>query len=156
MTWTPFLFLGLGFLLIFLEFFLPGGIMGIAGAIFLIVSVVLFTMQSSSLVATVLYILGVVFLVLMLIRYALWRIRTGRAKGIFLSTVQEGYVASSFDKELIGKKGEALSDLKPSGHIVIEKKRYQAVAKVGYVVKGSKIEVIGGDGAHLIVKKIED
>ena len=78
--------------------------------------------------------------------------KKGKFKGIFLNTAQNGYVASEFAKELIGKKGEAISDLKPAGHILVEGKRYQAVAKIGYIEMGSSIEVIGGEGAHLIVK----
>lgn len=81
--------------------------------------------------------------------------KTGKAKGFFLDSAQEGYVASSFEKELVGKQGEALSDLKPAGHILIEGKRHQALSKMGYLVKGTKIEIIGGQGAHLIVKKVE-
>ncbi|MCH9625917.1 MAG: hypothetical protein S4CHLAM123_11020 [Chlamydiales bacterium] len=156
MSLTPFILLVVGLLLIFLEFFLPGGIMGIFGGLVLIVSVVFFGMESESVLWTLLYALGLIIIVGFLMRYALWRIRNGKAKGIFLNTVQEGYVASAWDKELIGKRGEALSDLKPAGHILVEGKRYQAVAKMGYIIKGTAIEVIHGEGAHLVVKKIED
>ncbi|MFZ0565557.1 MAG: NfeD family protein [Chlamydiales bacterium] len=155
MTATPFIFLGIGLLLIFLEFFLPGGVMGIAGGVFLVVSIVFFSIQTESAIALILYIVGIVLLLVFLIKFSLWRIRTGRAKGIFLNTAQEGYVASQFAKELIGKKGKALSDLKPAGHILVEGKRYQAVSKSGYIVKESEIEVVGGEGAHLVVKLIQ-
>lgn len=156
MSWTPFILLAVGLLLIFIEFFLPGGIMGIAGGVVLLVSIVFFALETESAWATFLYVVGILVVVGVLVRYALWRIKKGKAKGIFLNTVQEGYFASEFDKKLIGKKGEALSDLKPSGHIFVEGKRYQAVAKMGYILKGSRIEVMGGEGAHLIVKMIEE
>lgn len=152
MNWIPFLLLGIGLLLIFLEFFLPGGIMGGVGGVLVLVSIVYFGVQAKSAISVVLFALGALFFVGLLIRFAIWRIRHGKVKGIFLNSVQEGYVASEFSKELIGKEGEALSDLKPSGHILIEGKRYQAVSKVGYLVKGTKIKVVGGEGAHLIVK----
>ena len=130
--------------------------MGVAGGVMVIVSIVLFAIDSESAISVILFALGSLFLVGFLFRFALWRIKTGKAKGIFLNTAQEGYTASEFDKELIGKGGEALSDLKPAGHILVEGKRHQAVSKMGYVTKGSKIEVVGGDGAHLIVKKKEE
>ncbi len=152
MNWGTFLLLGVGFLMIFLEFFLPGGIMGAIGALLVLVSIVLFALNAQSAIAVALYVIGSLIGMGVLIWFAIWRIKTGRAKGIFLHTAQEGYVASSYDKELIGKEGEALSDLKPAGHILVSGKRYQAVSKTGYVVKGSKIVVVGGQGAHLIVK----
>ncbi|MCH9626621.1 MAG: hypothetical protein S4CHLAM2_02470 [Chlamydiales bacterium] len=152
MNWSALLLLGVGFLMIFLEFFLPGGIMGAIGALLVLISIVLFALKAQSALAIVLYVTGSLVGMGVLIWFAIWRIKTGRATGIFLNTAQEGYVASSFDKGLIGAEGEALSDLKPAGHILAKEKRYQAVSKTGYVVKGSKIVVVGGEGAHLIVK----
>jgi len=154
MNWTPYLFLGLGLLLIFIEFFLPGGVMGAAGGVFIIVSIVFFVVQAQSLLAVILYLLATLFFVGVLMRFALWRLRKGNLKGIYLNSAQEGYFASEYAKDLIGKEGKAFSDLKPSGHILVEGKRYQAVSKVGYVTKGTEIVVVGGEGGHLIVKKI--
>lgn len=153
MITTALIFLGVGLLLIFLEFFLPGGILGIAGGVLLVLSIVFFSIGSPSLLYVILYIIGVGILLVLLVKYTLWRIRTG--KGFYLNTAQEGHVASEFSHEAIGKKGEALSDLKPAGHILVEGNRYQAVAKTGYIIKGTKIIVVGGEGAHLIVKKEE-
>ncbi len=156
MNWMPFIMLAVGLLMIFFEFFLPGGVMGAAGGVLVVVSIVFYAIHADSILSVVLYILATLFFVGVLIRFALWRIKRGKAKGFFLNTAQEGYVASSFDEKLIGKQGEALSDLKPAGHILVEEKRYQAVSKLGYVIKGSKIEVVGGEGAHLIVKLKEE
>ncbi len=156
MNWMPFLMLGIGLFLIFLEFFLPGGIMGIGGGILVIVSIVFYALHAESALPVILFAIAALFFVGLLIRFAIWRIQKGKAKGIFLNTDQEGYIASKYAEELIGHGGEALSDLKPAGHILVEGKRYQAVSKVGYVTKGSKIEVVGGEGAHLIVKAKEE
>ncbi len=90
----------------------------------------------------------------MLITFTLRYIKKGKTTGIYLNSAQEGYLASEFDKTLIGKSGEALTDLKPAGHILVEGKRYQAVSKTGYLDKGSKIEIVAGEGAHFIVKGI--
>ena len=155
MSLIPFILLFIGLILIFLEFFLPGGIMAAIAGILLLASIVFFAIESSFL-ATILYIVGIALVIGVLIKFTLWRLKKGKFKGIFLNSEQSGYVASEFSKELIGKKGEAVSDLKPAGHILVEGKRYQAVSKMGYIDKGSPIEVIGGEGAHLIVKKIEE
>lgn len=149
---TPYIVLFFGYLLIFLEFFLPGGVVGMAGGVLVVVSIVVFAVQAESLLAVILYILGAGFFTGLLFKFALWRIRRDKTSGIYLNSDQEGYFASSYEKELIGKEGEALSDLKPSGHILVEGKRVQAVSKVGYLQKGTKIQVVSGEGAHYIVK----
>lgn len=155
--WMPFIFLGIGLLLIFSEFFLPGGIMGIAGGVLLVLSIVFFAIQSDSLVAVIIFTVVSIVLFGVLVKFALWRIKRGKGgKGLYLDTAQEGYVASKFDGTLIGKRGSALSDLKPAGHVLIEGRRYQAVSKLGYVLKGTSVEVIGGEGAHIIVKPISE
>lgn len=157
MNLTAYVLAALGFLMIFLEFFLPGGILGSTGAIFLIASIVIFALYTKSGIALFLFILGIAALAAFMIWFTLQRIKMGKIKGIFLNSVQEGYLASEWEKELVGKDGIALSDLKPSGHILVNEKRYQAVSKTGYLEKGTKIIVIGGEGAHLIVKeKVEN
>lgn len=156
MNWTPFTLLFVGFFLVVLEFFLPGGVMGIAGGAVLLASIIFFGLQSGSFLWALLYTLVILAVLIMMIRFTLKRIKKGKVKGIFLSTAQEGYVASEYAKELIGKQGEALSDLKPSGHILVEGKRYQAVSKVGYLHKGTHIIVTGGEGAHLTVKVTQE
>ncbi|NGX55602.1 MAG: hypothetical protein KR126chlam2_01239 [Chlamydiae bacterium] len=154
---TSYLLLAVGLLMIFFEFFLPGGILGVAGGVLIVVSIVLFAIHAESLWAILLFVIVALVLLGALVQFALWRIRTGRGpKSLYLHTDQEGYVASSFAKDFIGKEGDALSDLKPSGHILVEGKRLQAVAKIGYIHKGTKIVVIGGEGAHLVVKTKEN
>ncbi len=152
MSW---ILLSIGLLLIFLEFFLPSGILaGIAGAL-LIASIIFFALSTHSFLWTFLYACAIILLVAFLIWFTLQRIRKGKFRGIYLGDAQSGYVASSFDKALIGKKGEALSDLKPAGHILVENRRYQAVSKTGYLVKGAAVEIVGGEGGHLIVKELK-
>ncbi|MCC5831806.1 MAG: hypothetical protein JJU12_02040 [Chlamydiales bacterium] len=152
MNWMPFVLLALGLLMIFFEFFLPGGIIGTAGGLLVLLSIIFFGLQAKTALPVLLFTLFALFMVGVLIAFAIWRIKRGKMSGIFLNSEQSGYIASEFAKELIGEEGEALSDLKPSGHVLVNKKRYQAVSKMGYVNKGSKIKVVGGEGAHLIVK----
>lgn len=151
---TALILLALGLLVIFLEFFLPGGILGVAGGILLIVGIVFFATATDSILLIFSYLILNIILLIVLITFTLRRIKKGRSKGIYLDSAQEGYMASEFDKALIGKSGEALTDLRPAGHILVDGKRYQAVSKTGYLEKGSKIEIVAGEGAHFIVKGI--
>ena len=149
----PFLLLLVGLLLIFLEFYLPGAILGVMGGVLLFASILLFAWQSVSVFMTIVYIVGVAIALLLLIRFALWRIRTARPNhSIYSDASQQGYVASRYDHSLIGKKGVVATDLKPGGHILIEGKRVQAFSQAGYLVKGVEVIVVGGQEESLIVK----
>lgn len=140
----------IGLVLIFLEFFLPGVILGILGGIAILAGIVVFGYSVHSILWFLLFGLLSIVLLLVDIKLALFWIK--RKKGIYHNKDQAGYVASSFEKEMIDKEGEAASDLKPGGYVLIDGKRFQAVSKTGYITKGTPIQVIGGEGGHLIVK----
>lgn len=138
-----------GLALIYIEFFLPGGILAIFGTCALIASVAVFGYKEQSFLAIVLAFFGLLALVIIVCKVALWRLQASET--IYLKDDQEGYVACSFDPELIGKEGIVLSDLKPSGHISVGGKLWQALSESGYIAKGAQVVVIGGAGAHLKV-----
>lgn len=73
-----------------------------------------------------------------------------------LQNDQEGYVPYTPDAALIGKEALALSDLKPSGHIFIEGKEYQAISQSQYIFKGAKVIIIASRSAYFIVKEFTD
>lgn len=147
------LFIVIGLLLVFLEFFLPGGIMGAAGGVLVAIGLVVFALNSNSMVLVITVTVATIVAVVLLGYFALRRIKG--SKRIYLSQDQSGYRASSWAKEMIGKEGEVLAALRPSGHISIDGKRFQALSRMGYIDQGEKIVVVGGQGAHLVVKRKE-
>ena len=149
----PFVFLGLGLLLILVEFYLPGAVMGITGGILVLTSIVLFTMQADSLIWVAVYVIGVSISIVFLIKFAIWKIRTAKpSRSIYLNSDQKGYYASSFDSSVIGKTGIVVTDLKPGGHILVDGKRLQAISQSGYLTKGTEVIVLGGQEESLIVR----
>ena len=145
----------LGLLLIYLEFFLPGAVLGIGGGVMLIASIFLFLASGPKVFFLLTYIFALIFLVFLVIKLALRSIRKTKSNNtFFLDDHQEGYVASEHLKQLYGKTAEAASDLKPSGYIDVDKEYYQAVSIAGYIKKGDKVQIIGGEGSSLKVKKI--
>lgn len=153
---TPFIILALGLILILVEFYIPGAIIGIIGSILVLSSVVLFASQSSSILAIILFFVGAAISVIVLIKFALWRIVNAKPQySIYSGSDQEGYQASHFDKTAIGKKGIVMSDLKPGGYILIEGKQHQALSVAGYIPRGSEVTVISGQEESLIVKQIK-
>lgn len=146
-----------GLLLIYFEFFLPGGVMGVLGTLLLVASIVLLSYENMGPVFLFLYIVVLAVFLIFCIKFALKKVKkTGKKGTIFLESDQKGFFASKYSKELIGKQGVVSSDLKPSGHIIVDDQYYQALSKGRYIEKGTKIEVVGGQGAHLICKRIKE
>ncbi len=68
---------------------------------------------------------------------------------------QSGYTAVEKVKDLLGKKGKAQTDLRPSGTAIIEGKRVDVVTSGEYVKRGAKIIVIESEGSKVVVEKIK-
>lgn len=150
---SPFILLLLGLILIFLEFYLPGLIIGTIGGIMVFASVVLFARQSNSPIAIILFGVGVILSVTLLITYTLRRIPLVNPKySIYLASDQQGYKASKYDTAAVGKIGIVVSDLKPGGYILVDGKKQQAISQSGYITQGSEVLVIGGQEESLIVR----
>ncbi len=150
---SPFILLFLGLLLILIEFYIPGAVMGITGTFMIMASFFYFVLEGHTWIEILGFILLTILLVVGVIKFALWHIKkAGSQNSLYLQVDQEGYHAAQIDKNLIGKKGSVLSDLKPSGYILIEGKKYQAISQGEYISEGGEIIVVSGQGAYLIVK----
>jgi membrane-bound serine protease (ClpP class) len=149
----PFLLVFLGLVLILIEFYLPGAVMGILGGISILIGIVLFASQTSSLIAIILFVIGSALAVGLLIRFAIWRIVHAKPPySIYSDKNQEGYQASSYDKTAIGKTALVSADLKPGGYILIEGRQHPAISLSGYIAKGGYVTVVGGQEQSLMVK----
>lgn len=152
----PFVWLAIGLIMIFLEFFIPGAIMGITGVVFVTISLVLFAYAASSPIYVVIYTTVVILLLIGTFKFALWRIRSTRNENtLFLSSDQEGYHADGYNTHAIGKEGVATTDLRPAGRISVEGNTYQAISQGGFIPNGTAIIVISGEGPTLIVKPLK-
>lgn len=152
---SPFILLVIGCVLILLEFFLPGAILGICGGILIFIGGVMIASEGSPLDFLIYLVLTVVGLIT-LVKFALWVIpRTSKNESIYLKSDQAGYKASSFDTSAIGKQGTALTELKPGGYILIEGHKHQAVSLSGYIPRDGEVEVVSGQEESLLVKQIK-
>ena len=152
MLWITLALLGLGLLLVYLEFFLPGGITGAVGGIVLLGSVFCFYAEFRSLGWSGIYFAFVIGLVVGTCFYALHRVRNSET--VYLKGDQKGFLATTFDKKLVGKEGVAVSPLRLSGHIEVDGVEYQAMAQSRFIEKGKTVKIIGGRGGHLIVREV--
>lgn len=143
----------LGLALVFFEFFMPGAVLAVLGVISLLASVTLVFLSWGPL-------WGILYCVLMgvcvglVCKLALLGVKypTGKVR-FYHGEDQEGYLASEYDTQLIGKQGSVATELKPSGHIFVENRLYQALSETGLLSKGTPVNVVGGRGSYLIVRK---
>ncbi len=109
-----------GLMLIFLEFFLPGAIMAIGGSLLLLASLFVFNKFFEE---------GLRWphtreffcrWSISRFRLAIGRVRATEKKGtVYLSSDQEGSRLVFSPKKLVGRRGAASTDLKPSGYVRI-------------------------------------
>ncbi len=69
-------------------------------------------------------------------------------------SADKGFVSYPSDKELIGKEGIALTDLRPAGSAEFNGERIDVIADWDYIVKGKKIKVIRVEGIKVVVKEV--
>lgn len=153
---TAIIILLIGLVVIYLEFFLPGGVLAVVGGLFVLAAITWYGMGDDvSGVALFLFTLAACVGVIMACYLAVWSLkRSGPKTGFYSTDDQSGYQSSEFDHTVIGKKAKAVSVLKPSGFILVDGKRYQALSQTGYVDEGTEVTVVGGQGAHLLVREM--
>lgn len=145
----------LGLVLISFELIIPGGILGLLGMLSIFgswgLSFYEFGTHGGLLaILSGLVVLGVVLGVELKL---LPRTRIGRR--LFL----DRSVASTSQRPLatpdvVGKEGEALTALGPTGVVTVEGRNYEGFSMSGFVEKGSRLQVVDFDNFRVRVKKI--
>ena len=157
MTIITVLLLIIGFGLIFLEMHIPGfGVPGIAGAICLILAVVLAAQSFEQALVMSLAILAVLGAMLGVV---LTLFTKGKLfKPLILLDEQKkehGYISSSDLDYLLGKKGITITDLRPTGSMDIDGVKFEVISEGEYISSGTKVEIFKVSGVKLIVKKVK-
>lgn len=142
----------IGLVLIYVEFFVPGGILALIGAVALLLSVVT-AFSYWPVWASVLFLMILAVLVSGVIKLAISRV--AKSEGSVLSSAtQEGFMAHDKESDLVGQMAEAVTDLRPAGLVMIGNKRMSAISYIGYINKGSAVKVLRHEGPDVIVKEI--
>jgi len=145
----------LGIILLSMEIYVPGGVLGTAGIVFLILSIVLSFISVS--VQFGFFMLFLVSLSIGIAFYLALKYFPGSKIGkmLFLSRNIDSNVAEeSSSAGLLGKKGIALTDLRPSGTAKIDGRRLDVVTQGDYIQKNDTIEIIEVEGNRIVVKKL--
>jgi len=144
--------------LIIAEFFLPGAIAGIIGLALIIGSILIaggnvVHMGISVLIALFVAIAGMVIIVKFF----------GKKINLFNKMIltdatdtKHGYVSNVNRYELIGKLAKSMTPLRPSGTIVLENERIDAVTEGSYVDAGKTVVIIKVEGSRTVVREVKD
>lgn len=161
MEWFVIVCLILGFVLLLVEMFQPGfGIFGIMGFVFLGLTIVLravfhseddnVLMQVFQLLLTLFIVVGGVFVLFVVANKKKWLKRTPfmQEETAVNPVFSDG--TANFNA-LIGKKGVAITALRPSGKAVIDGQTYDVVAENFFIEKGARLEVKSVEGVKISV-----
>lgn len=150
---TVLAFLCFGYLLILVEIFIPGGIVGILGL--LLVAYGCYLAFGLGLY----WGLGAIGLSIVLTAVLVYLIvRSRAARSMMLEDRGEGgWKAPSQElAALVGEIGTALTTLRPSGQMAIGELRVDVVTDGEYIDAEAPLKVIGVEGSRVVVERIED
>jgi len=163
--WEILIFI-IGLILLLVEiFYVPGfGLIGILGIILMIGSILFsligeFPVISENEISNALIQLAASLTASVILLFVLWKFLPGipiwgRLILSSAETQNEGFISNPDFSHLVGKKGKAISQLRPAGIALIDNKRYDVVTEGEFISKNDDIEVIKTIGSKIIVKKI--
>ena len=79
--------------------------------------------------------------------------------GVSIATVSKSLndlndVSAETKGDLVGKTGEVLTELRPSGSILLEGSPVDVVSEGAFLEKGEQVQVIAVQGSRVIVRKV--
>ncbi|HIV73637.1 MAG TPA: nodulation protein NfeD [Candidatus Pseudogracilibacillus intestinigallinarum] len=144
-----------GIILIILEFFVAGGILGFFGVASIVIALLMsgYTLSHMTMSVAIALVAAIVAAVVL---YK-W---IGTERGIFKKLIlrdrtmtEQGYVSQVTRTELIGKEGITITPLRPSGTVLFEKERLDVVSEGNFIEKDKKVEIIHVEGVKVVVRE---
>lgn len=146
-----------GVLFILAEAILPGGIVGLIG-FSLFAAGVLFAGASLLWMAISLIIAFSIATAALILMIKVLGKEMKFFKKFILSDstdTEHGYVSNENRTDLIGKIGTTKTPLRPSGTVVIDGERIDAVAEGVFIMAGKEVAIVKTEGARIVVREIE-
>ncbi len=145
-----------GMLLMGAEIFVPGGVLGVLGAVALMGAVFMGFVAFGPQRGVLASLLILIFLAVSIIVWMQWIPRTRLGQTLTLSTDTAGYKSAVISmKAYVGKEGEAVTPMGPSGIIRIDGKRLDAVAEGKWIDAGARVRVVSVTGNHVTVRAVQ-
>ncbi|MBO8156042.1 MAG: nodulation protein NfeD [Bacillaceae bacterium] len=145
-----------GLICIALEFFVPGGILGVIGTILVVMSLLL----AGADIGYMAFSIGVAFIISVIASILLFK-TIGLERGLFRhiilkdrTSTEEGYVSNANRLELVGKTGRSLTPLRPSGTAVFDDERLDVVTEGSFIPAEKPVKIVKVEGSRIVVREI--
>lgn len=148
----------LGIVLIVLEFFIPGGIMGFIGVGSIVTSLLLATNNIGNMIFSILIAL-LVTIIGSVILFKFFGYEKGVLRKIILfdsTSSEKGYVSHENRPDLVGLEGVTYTPLRPSGTAIFNEERIDVVTEGSFIGKDKKVKIIKSEGSRIVVREIID
>lgn len=148
------LLFSIGLILLALEVIIPGGILGIIGAVVLFSGCILSFILLSTLEGFIA--IGIALLAGILLFYIQFKIlpKTRLGKRFFLtreiSATSNSLVENT--RDLVGKTATSVTMLSPSGYVTVGGNTYEALSESGQIPENTELEVISANSFHITVR----
>ncbi|MDF9760520.1 membrane-bound serine protease (ClpP class) [Peribacillus simplex] len=148
----------IGVILVLVEFFIPGGIIGLLGFTAIVGSLFLASGDPVNMTISLLIAVTVSILVFILLVKVFGKQMKFFRKMILTDATktEQGYVSNPNRVDLLGVEGKALTDLRPSGTALIKDERVDVVTEGSFISKGSTIMIVKVEGSRVVVREIPD
>ncbi|MFG6494122.1 nodulation protein NfeD [Fictibacillus sp. UD] len=155
--WEAIILFGVGLVLIILELFLPGGIMGILGVAAMLTGLILAGGSLSGIliaiaIAIVVTIIGSYFFIKSF-GY------NGPLKRLVLfdsTSSEKGYLSHQERIDLTGRTGVTATPLRPSGSVKVDEEYLDVVTEGSYIEKGQLVKIVKVSGGRVVVRSVEN
>ncbi len=146
--------LGIGVILLLVEIVIPGGVVGLIGLICIVIGVGLGFTHGLAVGTSI----TVGVLIAGTIAFRLW-IRyfpsSRLGKTLFLSKNAKGWKGyQDCSEELLGSIGIAHTPLRPSGTVIIDKKRIDVVTEGEAIEQGESVKILKVEGNRVVVRQV--
>ena len=157
MNWMAIIILTVtGMVLIAVDFYLPGFVLGSMGAVLMLVATGVCYSDTESLNETI-----ILFCVEVALGFGAgyasikYFPKTAMGKKMILAATQTGVGAQAKQPgDWIGREGVAQTPLRPAGAALIDGQRFDVVAESGMIESGSPIRIVAVHENRLVVKKL--
>ena len=144
-----------GLFMICLEIFLPGGIIGIFGGLALAGAIVIGYLAFGSGKGTIIAISIIMLLGITVVLWIKYFPKTMIGKSLTLSMNEKDFKSSNAQfRELVGKEGETLTELRPAGIITIDGSKHDVVTEGNLINQGQRVRVIKVEGNRIVVRQV--
>ena len=143
-----------GILAIGMEFFLPGGILGVVGALALAGAVVLCFTTYGSTVGLLAAALAVLFVIGALTFWLKYFHKFGPGKDLMLNTSVRKDEGLDRYQKFVDAEGVTRTSLKPAGKAQFGDQRLDVVAESGMIDAGETVRVVKVEGSRVVVRRL--